>query len=62
MAGRWKTWKTKLRFPTVSHRPLEIANDAISTFPHSGHGGFVSVTKKAKQLNARTLRVLANRA
>jgi len=25
MPGPWKTWKTRLRFPHVSHRPLEIA-------------------------------------
>jgi len=38
MAGLWKAWKTKSRFPTLPTSPLEISPKA-ARFPHFHSSG-----------------------
>jgi hypothetical protein len=47
MSVPWKTWKTKLRFAHVSHRPLEIADGAIPTSPPRRRRSFIRIQEKA---------------
>jgi hypothetical protein len=52
MAGLWKAWKTKSRFPTLPTSPLEISPEAgeIPTFPQLRRRGAEGKVENQKQV------------